>query len=379
MFNPNTYNIGTTLANLALDLFTVVVVFATRMSKPTIHFNALDIYKFSTFLVFTLAIVDASTLIIFGQDILPGFRSAGLQATAAGSQISFAIVSVITILGVGLTVFSHVSSEIKTSNAGVTARLLAFTVFSMIFYQRASMILGLMFGLFLCGIMNRKFINNSLTKSISAIALVFIIAVFARTFITDVVERVVGFSINSAQVSFEENPSFACKIANSPNQEHDQVWPVTISYVDAYGPDHYYNLVAAVFRPFLNSESRDTLGLLTSVDSLNIYNDSSNYLTKNFGFSLSAMSYHYYSLGPLFLIVFPILGLFTTSIENLTQSKKIDFKRTGALFVSFNLLQLFFGAIDEQLKWLVINIVGYYILLVLFRTSNALNSILKPS
>ena len=43
------------------------------------------------------------------------------------------------------------------------------------------------------------------------------------------------------------------------------------------------------------------MGLKTSVDTLNIFNDAQSYLDVNFGFSISVVQYHYFSLGMLFV------------------------------------------------------------------------------
>ena len=367
-FNPAMYFSGVVFANIGLTLFSSALLFTTRQSNSTQNVDPLEFNRFSNYIVILLVITDVFALVVFGQAILPGFRDSGLQATAQGSQVVFAVVNLLTVLGVASSLFCYISPRVNAPVLKAALRLLIIFLLSMLFYQRGPFISGVLLGLFICSIDDRNFIYRNYKKVILALTIVLIVAVLGRPLILLIFELIAGSAGLQNSFTFVSQESLHCGIANSPNQEHDQVWPILITYVDTFGPDYYYNLLSSIFRPFLNSEDRDRWGLFTSVDALNTYNDAKTYLDKNFGFSLSAFNYHYFALGPLFLAVTPILGVTTGFVENSVKSPRINLVSFGKIFLKYNLLITMFGAVDEQIKWLILNSVGFYILKGSFRS-----------
>jgi hypothetical protein len=368
-FSQSLYDYGVLVGNGATTLYVIGLLFGTRRTTPVGVGNLRDVRMFTTIVVLICAFIDLVSLAYFGVSILPGLRTTGLQEAASGSQIAFALVSVLTTLGVGAAVFAAINDRKQGGSLMIAAmHLTALFALSMIFYQRGPFIIGILFGFFLSGLVDSRFYRANLARNLLLLSTIFLVAAYGRDLVTNTVLFVLEDAGSShATISPITVDSEICKLANSANQEHDQVWPSAVSYVDRFGPDWYRNLIASLFRPFLSAMERDSFQLFTATDQLNIFNSADVYLSSNFGFSLSPFQYHYYSLGIFFLLVCPCIGWVVAKLENKSGGRLIDISRLVAIFYIFSLAQLTTSPIDEQLKWTVVSLVVAWFTLNGFR------------
>ena len=315
LYDDYSYAIGSIIGISCLCLYTTGLMLARRsVIKPT----AIDfvwLQRLSNLALIGCLVLDIAALGIYGSVFLPGQRQAGLSITAPGSQIFFALVSILTLIGTAIVVFGVTSDRVKVSLSNSAIRFLMFFSLSMIFIQRGALLSGIVLGLFMSSIYSSTFFIKNIWRSLGALVGIFVVASQGRWLISALVGHFTGTGTPDAMPA-ERGVGFACGIANVSSQEHDQVWPTLLHYTQLFGYDYYYNLVSSIVRPFLTSDQRSGLGYLTSVDTLNIYNNASVYLTSNFGFSISPFQYHFYSVG---FLVFPIalaLGLASSAVEN---------------------------------------------------------------
>lgn len=357
-FELGLYERGVILANVGLTVFVAGLFIGARPIRKGFAVNTRQLGYFAEFLLAIAALLDIAALQLFGTAILPGVRTTGLQQAASGSQIFFAAVSAVTVLGMGLSVLCFLTRQPGMSVLRMILRIAGFFLISMIFYQRGALLVGIVFGMFLMGLYDSRFFIRNKVRMMSVFAGMLLLATLGRQLITEVVALVEPSVAVAEQSVVGVNDSVACRIANTANQEHDQVWPTLIPYVDQYGADHFANVTAAVFRPFLSASQRDRLDLTTSVDALNIYNDSQSYLDLNFGFSISVIQYHYFSMGSLFVLSLAVAGFFTSRIENAIDRVRnvvIDARFMIRAVLVLNGSYLLNGPFDEQLKWALIN------------------------
>ena len=357
-FELGLYDRGVILGNLGLVAFVVGLAASARQSRSIAAVDVRQLGLFAEFLLVLAAGLDVVALQLFGTAILPGVRTTGLQQAASGSQVFFAVVSAITVLGMGLSVFCFLTRRPGSSVIRGVFRIAVFFLISMVFYQRGALLIGIVFGLFLMGLHDRRFFTRNKTRMVAVFAAMLILATLGRQLITEVVAFVEPSVVAGEQQAVNAPDTPPCRIANVANQEHDQVWPTLLLYVDQFGADYFANITAALFRPFLSASQRDRLGLTTSVDALNIYNDAQSYLDVNFGFSISVIQYHYFSVGLLFVISLGLAGYLVSRIENAIggarrQVMNVRFMVRAVLVLNGS--YLLSGPFDEQLKWALIN------------------------
>lgn len=361
-FPPQDYIHGVFLGSTYILLFTIVVAVFSRPYTHRVAFDPKQLQQLLTLLFIVCVASVSMALGLYGTTILPGFRSTGLSIAAPGSQIFFAITAVCTHAGVSLAVLLMLS--VRSAVMRNVWFLLGFFFLSMVFYQRGSYIAGVLFGLFVAGYYNRKRLLSAAPKIVLLCTILITVAVFGRSIIVGTVNFLYE---ESAQAKYENTTTVACSIANSANQEHDQVWPILVRYVDEKGLDYYKNFLAALSRPFLSSDARQHYGLATSVDNVNIYNDADNYLERNFGFSLHGMHYHFYAVGGLFLLIAIIVAAISVRVENQIKVTMIDARGFLRLVIINQFLIFLLGAFDERLKWFVMSVsLMAFIVLVVF-------------
>lgn len=366
-FEPGLYADGVYLGNGALTLYNMGLLVAARRQIAVPKFALAELALLADFTLIVAVVLDLVTLSLFGTAILPGVRTTGLQQAAAGSQIFFAMVSGLTVVGFGLAVACAIIQPRGMMRSLV--RIVGFFAISMLFYQRGALLLGGVLGLMIASTFDPRFYTKRAGRTVAVLVLLVMVAMFARPIITAVVTQFEP----ATQVSGSAGPvvpqTAACSIANVANQEHDQVWPTTFVFVERYGPDYFRNIAAAFLRPFINADERDNLGFTTSVDSLNLYNDAQSYLDFNFGFSISSFQYYYYSVGYFCLIMVLMVGFATSYVENKmgNNSSIIDSRLLIRSLLILNFVILFASPVDEQLKWAVTNLVISLTIIGLFR------------
>lgn len=360
LYTDDLYAQGAVVGIVCLCLYTTGLMLGLRaVARPrTIDFPWLR--DVATLALVSCILLDAAALAIYGAIFLPGEREAGLSITAPGSQIFFALVSVMTLIGTAITVFGATSDRVQVSTVSTGIRFFLFFLLSMIFIQRGALLSGIVLGLFMSSIYSKTFYLKNIWRSLTALGGVLFIAFQGRVFISHVIALMTGKPVVEDVGVWRD--TLACRIANQGSQEHDQVWPTVFQYLSIHGPDYYFNLVASLARPFLSSAQRAGLGFLTSVDNLNIYNNASVYLTSNFGFSISPFQYHYYSAGIFALPIALALGFFSSQTEN--AMARYPMTAHGFVFFVFlyQLLLLLNGAFDEQLRWSVLSCVLVFML-----------------
>jgi hypothetical protein len=352
-YTDDLYAQGTVIGIVCLCLYTTGLMLGLRAVSRQRVVDFSWLHRVATLALVSCILLDVTALAIYGAIFLPGEREAGLGITAPGSQVYFALVSVMTLIGTAITAFGATSGRVQVSIVSAGVRFFLFFLLSMIFFQRGALLSGIVLGLFMSSIYSKTFFLKNVWRSLAALAGVIFIAFQGRAFISRVIALVSGKPMVEEVGVWRD--TLVCRIANQGSQEHDQVWPTVIHYQSIYGPDYYFNLIASLLRSFLSSAQRAELGFLTSVDSLNIYNNASTYLTLNFGFSISPFQYHYYSAGIFALPISLALGFFSSRTENAMASHPMT-ARGFVLFVFlYQLLLLLNGAFDEQLRWSVLS------------------------
>ncbi|EOC1800109.1 hypothetical protein ACI1IE_002116 [Vibrio vulnificus] len=357
-FSENLYVEGVIYSSIVVTCVALICMVSYRPNAKIVSVDVPSLRNLTNILLILSTATVFFALLIYGTSILPGFRTAGLSKSAPGSQIFFAFTSVFAMFGVSLISFLFL-----TKNSSLKYSLCVFVVFFllvMVFNQRGALIGGIFIGMFLSGMVNRKYIFKDIKSKISLIVALLIIAAYGRAIIYNVVD--VFTKVDSIEyVSHVESQSLFCKISSKPNQEHDQVWPVLFKYEQEHGNDFYRNLLSSVFRSFLSADERMDNNLMTAVDTLNIYNDRSTYLGKNFGFSIPGMLYQYYSVGIVFFITLPIIYILSTFYENRIKIVRLN-AQTFFKIVLLNQFVVFFtNAWDERLKWLIISVLAMYL------------------
>jgi hypothetical protein len=342
------------LAYFFFYMMGLLLFIRSKSSMEPVYVNFLEVKRLLTVLLVIILLVDIACLALFGTAILPGIRTTGLSKAAAGAQIFFAITSSLTFVATALSVLLLVQD--RKSLLSNVFKLCACFVLSMIFYQRGSFIMGGIFGLFLLACIDRKFLFQDISKKVVLFASLLLVILYGRPLISQTIAIAFPNETNITEYVKYEKP-LECKISNTANQEHDQVWPTLLSYTEQEGYDLYKNIVASISRPFLSADEREKFGLMTSVDTLNIYNDRDTYLSRNFGFSISVVHYHYYSIGLVSVMFAFILGAFTSLLENkMNVFGEVGRNEILKLAVFYQIILLLNSAFDERLKWVVINI-----------------------
>lgn len=371
LYTEKLYIQGVLISSVCIAVFATGLAVSLRHREMRRKVDFPRLKKLANWMLVGCIVTDALALIIYGLAFLPGERETGLSLAAPGSQVFFALVTIMTIIGVAVTIFGALVGRQHFSIGESLLKLAGFFLLSMIFFQRGALLNGIVLGLFLASLYSRTFYLSNIGRSLAAVSAVFLVAFQGRSIITAVVNWASGDTTSEAVRPLTYNESFACGISNHGSQEHDQVWPTVLQYVTTFGPDGYRNLLAAVTRPFLTSDQRDQMGALTSVDNLNIYNNAHNYLTFNFGFSISAFQYHFYSAGYLTLMIAFILGVVASMVENRMSRQNLTLMGFLITFLLFQLLLLITGAIDEQLRWSILSavlaVVFVYITRIRFR------------
>lgn len=357
LYTESLYIQGVLLSNACLAIFATGLAISLRNRETQREVDFPRLKTFANWMLIGCVVVDVAAIAIYGLAFLPGQRQTGLSLAAPGSQVFFALVTIMTVIGVAVTIFGALVGRQHVSVQGSLLKLGAFFLLSMIFFQRGALLNGIVLGLFLASLYSRTFYLNNIGRSLAAVAAVFVVAFQGRNIITGVVNWASGNNASPAVLSLTYKQSFACSISNRGSQEHDQAWPAVLQYGSHFGPDGYRNLLAAITRPFMTSSQRDQSGALTSVDNLNIYNDAHNYLTYNFGFSISPFQYHFYSAGYAVLLIAFGLGVAASLVENSMSRQNLTLMGFLLIFLLFQLLLLITGAIDEQLRWSILSAV----------------------
>ena len=357
LYTEQLYIQGVLIACVCLAVFATGLAVSLRRQEKERKVDFFQLKIFANWMLIGCIVVDVAAIAIYGLAFLPGQRQTGLSLAAPGSQVFFALVTIMTIIGVAVTIFGALVGRQQVSIQGSLLKLAGFFLLSMIFFQRGALLHGIVLGLFMASLYSRTFYLSNIWRSVAAVAAVFVVALQGRNIITAAVNWVSGNTTSHTVQYLTYKESFACSISNRGSQEHDQAWPTVLQYVGNFGPDGYHNLFAAISRPFLTSDQRDRMGVLTSVDNLNIYNDAQNYLTLNFGFSISPFQYHFYSAGYLALIIAFGLGVAASLIENSMSRQNLTLTGFLIIFLLFQVLLLITGAIDEQLRWSILSAV----------------------
>jgi hypothetical protein len=357
MFKQSTYDLGVLVTNLCVLIYLLSYIVVARSGLTIKDYDKAKLRLLANYLFFLTVAFLALAIVIFGQSILPGTRSTGLSKAASGSQVFFAIVSTLVVPAIAIRIFLFV--EPRSSKQRRLKDLIFIGVLimlSMIFYQRGPAIQGIILGFFLSTAYLPKRRFYLFMRMLPLLVLGAVVIMEGRSMVSQGVSWLYG----SEKIASYHSPvakSRSCKIAMSGSQEHDQVWPTVFEFTSQVGHDYYKNLFAAVFRPFYTVEERDLMGLQTSVDSLNLFNDSETYLSRNFGFSITSWQYQYFSIG---ILVFPMavfLGLFSAKLENrLIASNDLDVMKFFRVLIVFHVVGMLNGAFDERLKWVVFSV-----------------------
>lgn len=354
MFDKNLYIEGVYISLFYLLFYSAGLILFIKPGKTAeVKIDIDSINKIINILIFIVIFVDLLCLLKFGVVILPGVRTTGLSKAAPGAQVYFSIVSSLIFIATALCLCLLILNR-NDFKKNLFKLLLCFLL-CIIFYQRGSFVMGFFFGLFLVGFIDKNKLYDDFFKKITIISIVLFSIFFGRAFISSTVSYI--FPNDAVYKTHVTNKtSIACNISNKANQEHDQVWPAVLKYTEEYGFDYYNNILAALTRPFFTAEERDELGLKTSVDTLNIYNDRNTYLNYNFGFSISVIQYHYYSIGVFSIILAFIFGCITSILENKMQVREVTIIKLFKVVILYQIVLLFNTSFDERLKWVVINI-----------------------
>ena len=368
MYNAHTYDLGVLLTNICVFLYLIFYLITARSGRAIEGYDKIRLRRFANYLLFLTTGVLVLAVLIFGQAILPGMRATGLSKAAAGSQIFFAIVSTLVVPAIALRIFLFVDP--KSSRQSRYLDVIAIVVLmslSMLFYQRGPAIQGIVLGIFVSSsyLLRRKI--YLLFRLLPLMILGVFVIVEGRAIVSQSVLWIYGGENLSASNSGQSR-SLSCKIAMSGSQEHDQVWPTVFEFTRQMGHDYYKNLFAAIFRPFYSAEERDFIGLQTSVDALNLFNDSDTYLSKNFGFSITGWQYQYFSIGILVIPLAVLLGSLSALLENrMVNSSQLTVFGFLRIVIFFQLIGFVNGAFDERLKWLVFSVVLLLLVFILSR------------
>lgn len=367
MFKQATYDLGVLVTNLCVFIYLLSYLFAARSGVVIKSYDKKKLRYFSKYLFALTVAFLILAVSIFGQTILPGTRSTGLSKAASGSQVFFAIVSTLVVPAIALRIFLFIEPQSSMQQRSKDLICIAvLIVLSMLFYQRGPAIQGIILGFFLSTAYLSKRRLYLFMRVLPLLLLGAVVILEGRSIVSQGVSWFYGAEkIISSQST--DGITRSCKIAMSGSQEHDQVWPTVFEFTAQVGHDYYMNLFAAVFRPFYTAEEREIMGLQTSVDSLNLFNDSETYLGKNFGFSITGWQYQYFSIG---ILVFPmaiVLGLLSALLENkLLVSHTLDISKFLRVLVIFHIVGMLNGAFDERLKWVVFSAI---LLLLVFWVS----------
>jgi hypothetical protein len=354
-FEQSMYDYGIFISNIILLIFGVtLILFSKHVNKTvSIEINNLKLVIYVT-LIFSLATTIAA-IFIYGTSILPGFRSSGLQLSASGSQIFFALASIFTMIGVSACfILLGFSLDRKTNILWPMVFIFLFFIISMIFYQRGPFIIGAISGLTIASMANKNFIKKNWRKLVTPIAVIMLVAIVGRPLISYITQSSVGqFQADAYGSNYGWSNTGACMIANSGNQEHDQVWPIIILHKSQHEFNFFDSIQSAIFRPFLSLESRISSGKTTSVDSLNLANDYNTFLSYNFGFSITFIQYHYYLFGYFSIFSIIIFTFIAANIENKLYYSRIGLDEIIKITLLLGTVQLSLSAIDEQFRWFI--------------------------
>ncbi|MGI9887709.1 hypothetical protein [Vibrio chagasii] len=341
------------LAYFFFYMMGLILFVRRKINLVPVTINILEIKRLLTLLLIIILFVDIACLVVFGVAILPGIRTTGLSKAASGAQVFFAVTSSLTFVATALCVLLLIQDK-KSLMSSLIKLCLCFAL-SMIFYQRGSFIMGGIFGLFLVACIDRNALFKDIFRKIVLFVSLTLVILYGRTLVSQAIAIIFPQDTNFTEFVKYEQP-LECKISNKANQEHDQVWPTLITYTEQEGYDFYKNIIASISRPFLSADDREKYGLMTSVDTLNIFNDRDTYLNKNFGFSLSVVHYHYYSIGLVSVLFAFFLGSITSLLENKMYVHELGRRGILKLAIIYQIILLFNSAFDERLKWVVINI-----------------------
>lgn len=364
-YSDDLYAQGTMLSLIySFFLCTPVFLFSrfSKNSKKSIIIEQAELEIYLKFLLFLNILVVFVCLAIYGVAILPGVRTVGLSLAAPGSQVFYAIVSVITPLSIAIIVFLGLT---HTFDKKLVICLIVTVGCAMVFNQRGNIIAGFFLGLYICAVFSRSRFFRNAGKKLFVLSIIVLVAMYARPAISYLISLLVqSDAVNSPLVY--GNQSLACKISMTPNQEHDQVWPIALEYISIHGNNWFTNILHAFTRPFYSLDQREALGLLTVNDALNIFNDRFNYLVLNLGFSLPGMIYQYISIGPFFVVSGFLLFSLTVFLENKIEVQSYK-SRTILKFYFLSVFVNFInGPIDDSLKWLVFSVFSVVILHCIF-------------
>ncbi|HIF9133594.1 TPA: hypothetical protein ACX6QB_001900 [Photobacterium damselae] len=350
-FDLELYSQGVYLSLIYVIFFIIpIILYSRRVSfnKDKLSINILELEFYLKLITLIVLLTVFACFLVYGKTILPGYRTVGLSLVAPGSQVYYAIVSTLSPIAISILFFLMLNVKVKIQ---YILYLFLLLILTMIFNQRGSIINGCFIGLFLSATFSRKiFFKNGLKKIIVILAIC-LFSLYSRVIILDIVSSVFNDNNSMQIVSNANKESFSCKIAMTPNQEHDQVWPVALMYIEQHGNDMYKSIYSSIFRPFYSLDDRETMGIMTVNDQLNIFNDRINYLTLNFGFSLPGMIYQYFSIGYFFIFSSFFISLVIVKMENKIRLNSMGIKSVIVVCLLFNFVNFITGPWDDNLKW----------------------------